>query len=226
VLGNIGRYYRPPNLSELFGDRGVVTGNPDLRPEKANNRDIGFRFRRNNLSAIDEIKLEYAYFNNEIEDLILLLPFSLGVFHPLNVDAAHIRGHEVVLSVRAWRHVSITANYTHQDATDQGIEPAFAGKRLPGVAEHEAYVRGQVDGQWGRFFYDVNLLGDNFVDRANLVRIPSRNIHGLGLSVTPPGRGLTVTFEVKNVTDEQTADFAGFPLPGRAFFGTVQYIFQ
>jgi len=226
VLGNIGRSYRPPNFSELFGDRGVVTGNPDLRPEKANNRDIGLRFLRSNLGAIGEVKLEYAYFNNEIEDLILLLPFSLGVFHPLNVDAAHIRGHEVALSVRAWRHVSIAANYTHQDATDQGIEPAFSGKRLPGVAEHEAYVRGQVDGQWGRFFYDVSLVGDNFLDRANLVRIPSRNIHGLGLSVTPPGRGLTVTFEIKNLTDEQTADFTGFPLPGRAFFGTVQYSFE
>jgi hypothetical protein len=34
-----------------------------------------------------------------------------------------------------------------------------------------------------------------------------------------------VTFEVKNLTDDRTADFAGFPLPGRSFFGTVQYKF-
>ena len=33
-------------------------------------------------------------------------------------------------------------------------------------------------------------------------------------------------FEFKNLTDDQTADFAGFPLPGRSFFGTVQYRFD
>ena len=225
LLGNMGRAFRAPNLGELFGDRGVVTGNPNLRPEEATNRDIGFRFRRSNLGVVEEVRLEYAHFDNEIDDLILLQPFSLGVFHPLNVASARVRGDEVALSVRPWRHGDIAANYTRQDATDEGIEPSFRGKHLPGQPEHEAYVRARVYGRWARFFYEVSLLGDNFVDRRNLVRVSSRNIHGLGLSVTPPRRGLTVTFEIKNLTDEQTADFAGFPLPGRAFFGTVQYGF-
>jgi iron complex outermembrane receptor protein len=225
LLGNIGRAFRPPNLGELFGDRGLVKANPDLRPEEATNRDVGLRFRRSNLGVVEDVRFEYAYFDNEIDDLILLIPFSRAVFKPINVSAARIRGHEAALSARAWGHVSIAANYTQQDAIDVGVEPWTHGKRLLGLPEHEFYVRGELYNDWGRLFYDVNLIGDNFGDRRNLRRIPSRDFHGLGLSLTPPRTGLTVTFEVKNLTDEQTVDFYGFPLPGRAFFGTVRYAF-
>src|SRR5207244_1817429 len=41
-LANLGRYAREPNLEELFGTRGVVIGNPSLRPEVAFNRDARF----------------------------------------------------------------------------------------------------------------------------------------------------------------------------------------
>jgi outer membrane receptor protein involved in Fe transport len=127
--------------------------------------------------------------------------------------------------MRAWRHTALAANYTRQDATDEGVEPFARGKRLPGRPKDEAYIRAEVFGAWARLFYEVSLIGDNFRGRGERDRVPSREIHGLGLSASPPGRGLTVTFEVKNLTDDQTADFEGFPLPGRAFFGTVQYTF-
>jgi hypothetical protein len=41
VLANIGRYAREPNLGELFGRRGVIVGNPRLRPEVAFNARRG-----------------------------------------------------------------------------------------------------------------------------------------------------------------------------------------
>jgi len=44
----------------------------------------------------------------------------------------------------------------------------------------------------------------------------------LSLTVLPLGKYLKLTFEVKNLTDNRIADFRGFPLPGRAFFGTVE----
>ena len=34
-------------------------------------------------------------------------------------------------------------------------------------------------------------------------------------------RDLSLTFEVKNATDEQVSDVLGFPLPGRAYVGTL-----
>ena len=37
---------------------------------------------------------------------------------------------------------------------------------------------------------------------------------------------LVATFEVRNVSDNQVEDVAGYPLPGRAFFVTVRWAWQ
>ena len=36
-----GRYFRPPTLAELFGDRGFMVGNEGLRPERGTSLDGG-----------------------------------------------------------------------------------------------------------------------------------------------------------------------------------------
>jgi outer membrane receptor protein involved in Fe transport len=225
VLANVGHAHRSPSFGELFGDRGVVTGNPDLSPENVTKWDVGFRFRRAGLGPFSDLRFEYAYFDSDFDDLIVLVPRSQSVLSPENIGSARITGNEVSSSIRVWRHVLLAANYTQQDATDEGVEPAFRGQRLPGRPEHEAYLRAELYNDWGRFAYEISWIGDNFRDRGERDRISSRNLQSLTLSVTPPRTGLGVTFEVKNLTDDQTSDFAGFPLPGRSFFGTVQYRF-
>jgi outer membrane receptor protein involved in Fe transport len=86
-------------------------------------------------------------------------------------------------------------------------------------------VRAELYGARARLYFDVSLIGDNFRDRFENDRVPARQLYGVGLSVTPFDRKLTLTFEARNLTDDRTSDFAGFPLPGRSFFGTVQYGF-
>jgi iron complex outermembrane receptor protein len=225
VLGNIGRVFRPPNFTELFGARGVVVGTSDLDAEKAFNRDIGFRYSHEQLGILDELRLEHSYFDNAVDDLIVLVPVSVNVLRPQNIDA-RIRGHEIVLFVRALRHVALTANYTHQHATDESGE-STDGNRLPGRADDEAYFRAELYAERGRIYFDVNLIGDYFLDRSEtrFSRVPARQLYGVGVSVKPFDRKFTLTFEAKNLTDDRTQDFAGFPLPGRSFFGTVQYGF-
>ncbi len=225
LRGNIARVLRPPNFTELFGDRGVVAGSGDLDAEDAFNRDIGVQLTPGKLGVIDDVLLEYAYFNNEIDDLIVFVPTSQSVLRPQNVSHATVCGHEVILSLRAWEHVRLAANYTHQNALDGSPEPSRNGKRLPGRPEDEGYVRSELFGRLGRLYYEASIIGDNFRAPGERDRIGSRAIQNVGISVTPPGTGLTVTFEAKNVTDDRVADFEGFPLPGRSFIGTVRYAF-
>jgi hypothetical protein len=40
-----------------------------------------------------------------------------------------------------------------------------------------------------------------------------------------PLDSIALTFEVKNLTDDQVSDALGFPLPGRAYFGTCAVTF-
>ncbi len=227
VLGNIGRVFRPPSFSELFGARGVVVGRSDLDAEKAFNSDVGVRFWQKGIGILDELRLEYAYFDNAVDDLIVLVPVSVNVLRPQNIDA-RVHGHEVLLFLRAMRHFALTANYTHQHATDESGE-STDGNRLPERADNEAYLQAKLYTDRARLYFDINLIGDYFLDRSetSFSKVPARQLYGVGVSVVPFDleRKLTLTFEAKNLTDDQTRDFAGFPLPGRSFFGTVQYGF-
>ena len=241
LLANVGRYAREPNLDELFGNGGVIVGNPRLVPETAWNRDIGARITPPQVAWwLEAVALEYAYFDNSIEDLIILVQNSQRIVRPENVTSARVRGHEASVRGRLAQHFDLVANYTHQDARDDGDVTFLRDKQLPGRPANEAYVRLELGwsqaaplplGAWaarlpaGKLSCDVNLIADDFLDRANVRRVDSRALYGVGLDVALPLPGVHLALEAKNVGDDRTRDALGFPLPGRAFFATLSYGF-
>jgi outer membrane receptor protein involved in Fe transport len=46
LKGNAGKYYRVPNFTELFGDRGAIVGSPGIKAEEGTNWDVGFRVQK------------------------------------------------------------------------------------------------------------------------------------------------------------------------------------
>jgi len=240
LLGNVGRYARVPTLAELFGNRGVIVGNPDLRPETARNADVGVRATPPAAGPFTDAALEYAWFDQAIDDLILLVQNSQRIVRPENVTSAAVRGHEVSARMRVGRHLGVTANYTRQDTEDTGDVRPLRGKRLPGRPADEAYVR--VDLDWSRtrplplgraaarlwparLSYEANVIAGNFLDRANVRRVDRRILHDVALSVDLPVSTLRLTLEGKNLGDDRTRDVLGFPLPGRSFFVTLAWNF-
>ena len=241
--GNIGRWARPPNLQELFGNRGVVHGNPNLKPEVAHNRDVGFRWTRSVLGPVlTNVGFEFAYFNNQIDDLIALRRNTPSIATPVNISAASVKGQEVALNAQLWQRVGLIANYTHQNGVNESSIPSLRGKQLPGRPASEAY--GRIELTWspahplpigdaaaslwpGRLYFDTNLIADNFLDQVNAPsqHVSGRTYYGAGVEIALPGSPLRVTFEVKNAGNDQTRDVFAFPLPGRTFFTTVSYGF-
>ncbi len=239
LLANVGRWAREPNLSELFGTQGAIVGNPRLRPEVAFNRDAGFRLSIPPAGPLARAALEYAYFDNAVDDLIVLVQNSQRVVRPENVTAARVRGHEVSARGDVGDHVGFAFNYTHQDARDGGDVTFLRGKQLPGRPADEAFAHLEL--RWsperplppclpglarlwpGRLFYEANVIADDFLDRANVRRVGSRVLHDVGVEVGLPIAGLRVAFEAKNAGDDHTRDALGFPLPGRALFVTLSY---
>jgi len=231
----VGRYAREPNLSELFGTRGAVVGNPALRPEVAFNRDAGVRLALPPVGPLARAAFDYAYFDNAIDDLIVLVQNSQRIVRPENVTSATVRGHEVSLRGELGRRLGLALNYTHQDARDAGDVTFLHGKQLPGRPADEAFAHVELGwspthplprlaGLWpGRVFYEANVIADNFLDRANVRRVGSRVLHAAGIELGLPIPRTRVTFEVKNAGDDHTRDALGFPLPGRSLFLTVSY---
>jgi iron complex outermembrane receptor protein len=237
LLANVGRWAREPNLSELFGTQGVVVGNPTLRPETAVNVDAGFRLTPPPLGPLTGAGLEFAYFRDTIDDLIVLVQNSQRVVRPENVTSAAVNGQEVSMRGRLWNRVGLSANYTHQNARDTGDVTFLRGKQLPGRPADEAFAH--VEFGWspaaplprfanlwpGRVYYEANVIAADYLDRANVRRVDGRALQDVGFDLALPLSGVRLGFEVKNLTNDQTRDVLGFPLPGRAFFATVSYGF-
>jgi outer membrane receptor protein involved in Fe transport len=221
LKGNLARSHRAPNFSELFANTGITRGDATLESETAINRDIGFVADYGWPPVIGRVHLEYAYFNNDVDDLIQFVEFSQGVSRPLNIGAARIRGHEIVVSGVFLDHIGVDVNYTHQDAEDRGDEPHARGNQLPFRPADEVYTQLALFGRSGRLYYELNYVGGNFLDRINFDRVPSRDLHTLGLSYRPAA-WLTLTFEARNITGNQVRDVADFPLPGLTFLGGVK----
>src|SRR5206468_1002505 len=86
LRGNIGYFERAPNFSELFGNGGSVLGNGTLTPESGTNRDLGFIFTWAS-PPLDSLRVEYAYFNNDIDDIIVFRDNGTRSIKAFNIGA-------------------------------------------------------------------------------------------------------------------------------------------
>jgi len=225
LRGNIGYFERAPNFSELFGNGGSVIGNGNLNPESGMNRDVGFIVTWA-LPPLDALRLEYAYFNNDINDIIVFLPTGTHALKATNLGDARIRGDEVSLNATGFRHLRLDLNYTYQDAQDRSTanHGHYVGHQLPGRPVDELYTRLELFNAYGKLFYEFNYVSDNYLTESHFSifePVPSRDVHSVGCSwqVVP---ALTLSFEARNITDNQVSDVGGFPLPGRSYFGSVR----
>jgi iron complex outermembrane receptor protein len=226
LRGNAGRYARAPNFTELFGNRGSIIGNPDLKPEEGVNADAGFVVTQAALGPLTALRFEAGGFYSEIDDLIVLVQNSQRTSVPRNVAKARVVGAEAALAVRAFERVQLTANYTYQDARDESGIPARDGNQLPGRPAHALYLRPEYRLGPGRLYYELDFLATNFLDQANFREIGRRAVHVVGGSLRLPWAPIDLSLELRNFTDEQIEDVAGFPLPGRSLFGSVRYSWE
>src|SRR5262249_25399831 len=175
----------------------------------------------------------------QVDDLIQLVVTSPGVSVPQNIGSATLRGHELNARVRLWDRLGLIGNYTHQDTRDDGgKDNTYLGKELPGRPPDAGYVRLELEWSpehplplgrlfaraWpGQVFFETNFIGDNFLTRANLDRfhVDSRVLYGAGLRLSLPWPRWQVGIEGRNLTNDLTSDVAGFPVPGRSWFGSV-----
>ena len=123
VEANYAEGFRAPNFGELFiaGTHfpgAVFVPNPDLKPEKSRNVDVGVRLRRERLfSQHDRFLLRGTYFRNSLDDFIDFdVAFnsrtSLLEFRNVNVQEALIEGFEAEMRWAFLPGFELLANYT------------------------------------------------------------------------------------------------------------------
>ena len=249
LKADAGRYLRTPTALELYGDRGFLVGNPRLVAETGDSADLGLVLApsRPLVSALDRVYLEATGFAARSRDTIVLVPTAALVTGAQNLGAAWLWGGELTASARAARAVTVTANYTLLGSRQDHTLPSYDGKELPERPRHQLYARVDLAG-WAPghrlavLWTDAALSSGNYLDPANLDPVPARALIGAGvkLELWP---GLLVAVSGKNLTDQRVesvaldpaprpdltsapravSDFFGYPLPGRAFYLTLQW---
>jgi outer membrane cobalamin receptor len=221
VRGNIGRFQRAPNFAELFGNAGSVVGNADLKPETGINRDVGFVATLGASGWLDRAQLEYAYFHNNVSNLIAFEQASRTQFRAFNIGDARLEGNEVALTAGAFRHTNLELNYTHQNTADLSRKDSPFGDQLPLRPADEVFARTELFNDWGKLFYEYTYVSSNPTDPANFIIVPSRSIHTIGMAATPRP-WIAIQFEAANITNADVRDLGDFPLPGLSFFGSIK----
>lgn len=242
LKANVGRYLRPPDFTELFGDRGAVTGNTELRPERGTQWDVGARVEAPEWWAVQGA-VELGHFQSRTEDLIVLVQNAQRTSVPLNLDEAWVGGVEAALSLR-WTWLEATSSLTWTDSVNLSEQRQYANKQLPRIPTWDAYQRTAF--VWEdrvRLGHTWSYADGNYWDRTNFYRAAPRSLHGLFARVQPGPRWPAAELDVLNLLDQRVqtvprnpldpddpatvrqpiTDFVGYPLPGRTFLFTLSW---
>ncbi|MDO8527643.1 MAG: TonB-dependent receptor [Deltaproteobacteria bacterium] len=219
--GNFYHGFRQPTFNELFGDRGTFVGNPSLKPEEGFNFDFGISGRWNNFWKFDHLFAEATLFRQNTSNLIQYLQNSQFTAKAENLNGAQITGGEFAVGLQIFKHFRWNGNYIYQSAKDDADNSPTRGKFLPGRPKNQAYMEASYEYRMLQPFGQVQYLSDNYLDSQNLLKVTSRTLVSLGLHLKPAD-WCKITFTTKNLLNDQTVDIAGFPLPGRSYWGELE----
>lgn len=226
---------RPASFVERYGNRGAFIGDPKLRPESATTIDAGAR----TTTKVGPVRLhaELAGFATWADDLIVFVASGAkGAARATNIGEARILGIESFASAAA---LDFDLRLAHT-ALATVNESEVGRPPLPGRPEHDVvfdlgWERGPV-----RLRYGFDLVIGMRADARGAIAVPDRTLHQAGVRLkVPPVRGLSLSFDVRNLFDERIASYANvlggtdaypigdlyeYPLPGRRFLATARWV--
>ncbi len=223
LRANVGRYARLPSLIELYGNTGLLLGDPTLKPERGLNADIGPVVSWS--SGSSRVSWSTAAFASFIDDLIAYR-YGSGHARPWNVGSARILGVESEANLQLGKHFRATLAGMLSDALNTSPIEAQNGRQLPLRPRYRFFARPEwraieVTGYTFLGIYaECDATGRNHADPNNLVELPSRLIFGAGAYADLPA-GFSIRFTAQNLGNSNIYDLIGYPLPGREFYLTL-----
>jgi len=222
IKSTIGEYYRAPNIYELFGDYGFITGNVSLKPERSNNFDIGilYKYKYNDWQMFFDLSI----YQRKVKDMIQWLAYTTQIIYPDNIGSAEIKGIENNLTLK-YKFLYYTNSITYMKTLNKSAVVNGLNKELPAKPKFDFSNELGFDSiNLGlKIFANFNYTGESFADLDN--RYKNADKKNINLGVVYYKNKLSAALELKNITDELNQDVYGFPLPGRAYYSKLNYNF-
>jgi len=237
LRANAGKYLRPPDSMERFGDRGTMIGNPDLTPERGWQWDIGARAKLD-LGDHTHWRLDVAHFWVASRDRITWIQNSQRTLKPVNLGSTWTQGLEGAIQGELGSHVRTDTNITLARSRNLDADPGVANNELPGVSPLSVWHSTTLLflGERARLTHAIRHIAPNFLDATNWIRSAPRNTQDLTLQARPTMKWPILELGVQNIFDtisevvpqnpldpdsdrvvQPITDFGGHPLPGRTW---------
>lgn len=245
LKANGGTAFRPPDLSELFGDHGSSVGSPELRPERSASADLGLRAL---LPAAGPVRgsAELTAFATRTEDLIVAVQTGQRVLVPVNLGRTRADGVELGLDLALGGRVESSTALAWTRTENLTEDPELRGKQIPRVpawnaSQSTALVwEGRLAGRLGHTWTFVD---GNYWDATNVHRAAPRALHGAFLRLAPGDGALALELDAMNLLDRMVevvprnpldpadpsrvvqalTDMDGYPLPGRSLLFSLRW---
>lgn len=222
LKSNLARYYREPSFFELFGDRGIFLGNPELEAEEGLNFDIGLQYGRSWVDGrVNRLSGKVVFFYSQVDEMIARTYNARGIGKAENISEAIVHGMETRVSAEVFDNFRLIGQYTYQDAENNSRIASFDGKQLPGRFRHSWLGRAEYNPGRLKFYTEYISESDMYYDSANLLEASAKTEINCGLSWLLDSWRFSL--EARNISDERYEEFNGYPLPGRSFFASIKY---
>ncbi|MBI5890399.1 MAG: TonB-dependent receptor [Nitrosomonadales bacterium] len=245
IYSNISNGFRTPTATQMYGatisPTSVVVGNPDLKPEKSWNKEVGVRGKTELFER--ELDIDVAVFQIERNDFILNTggqytstpgaTSTNGIEQYQNIGGVRNRGFEAGIKTDSRESLSADFAYTWLDARftrydhywlglGQQYTPAYhqvdvnnTGNIVPRTPKHKANlnVRYRPAERW-TVTTELNAQSGIFADEMNVVWVGGRSVYNLMLS-----------YEVKRESGMKISAFARADnLFNRYYYSTIRGI--
>lgn len=236
-----GRYLRPPDLTELFGDQGYLIGNSALRSEQGWQADLGLRW------AIDgpvQGLVELGGFGSYVDDRIVLVQNAQYTSIPVNFGLSRALGVEASATLSALGWLELGSALTFTDTRNLTPSDELFGEQLPRVPRLElSQTTALVWRDRARLSHTYSYASASALDATNWSWSAPRSLHAVSLRVRPTAAPLWVELSVLNAAnhiaqtvplnpldpadDERVllpvSDFSDYPLPGRTLLLSLRW---
>lgn len=209
---NFANQVRLPSTSELFGDRGMSIGNPNLQPETSEQVEIGLTYQN------ETIDIKSSLYLRNVEQAIVGESDSRGVIRYSNLSTTQHIGVEHNIIWTPVHPLSITANLTIQSneiIKDERFS-YYEGKQVAGYSQFYSYI----SAQWTKTHWDIKISNtlerEGFYVNSNLLPKDDKNRWDLSL-----GTNLNqwrFSLDINDLTNDSAQDYPYYPEPGRTYF--------
>lgn len=233
--------YRLPDSEEIFGNGSTIISAPELKPEEADNFNLGVLFDRFDFAGMPWVKAEATYFSRDLINMIKLVSQNRKSQYS-NLSEVSVRGFEFEVKADLSDAWYMYVNYTHQELKDRQRfvtgtintpNPTY-GLDIPNVPkqfanfgiEHKTLAVFRGDDML-KFFWESAWVDEYYhgyeLSQFQDKKIKAQTSHATGLEYSFNDDQIIIGFEIHNLTDEEITDVFKYPLMGRSYHLNLRY---